>query len=99
LLRRLGGAFGPQWRADGKELYYSTPDNTLMAVDVRDDGAEFTAGAAKKLFALKSAAVFSLGTFWQPMPDGQNFLVLRPAESSAGKPITIVTNWQAGLKK
>jgi hypothetical protein len=33
------------------------------------------------------------------MRDGQRFLVLRPAEPAQGKPITIVTNWQAALKK
>jgi Tol biopolymer transport system component/predicted Ser/Thr protein kinase len=93
-----GGAFGPQWRGDGKELYYSTPDNVLMAVDVRDDGGEFSAGTPKKLFALGATPVVSIWPFWQPMPDGKHFLVLRPAESSAGKPITIITNWQAGMK-
>ena len=36
-----GGGFFPQWRADGKELYYNTPDNTLMAVEVHGDGREF----------------------------------------------------------
>jgi hypothetical protein len=71
-----GGAFFPQWRADGKELYYNTPDNTLMAVEVHSDGPEFTAGTPKALFPLKAAPVFSLGFFWQPMRDGQRFLVL-----------------------
>ena len=94
-----GGAFFPQWRADGRELYYSTPDNVLMAVEVHGDGPEFTAGTPRSLFPLKGAPVFSLGTFWQSMRDGQRFLVLRPAEPVQGKPITIVTNWQAGLKK
>jgi hypothetical protein len=33
------------------------------------------------------------------MHDGRRFLVLRPAEPAPGKPITIMTNWQAALKK
>jgi Tol biopolymer transport system component len=94
-----GGGFFPQWRADGKELYYSTPDNTLMAVEVHGDGPEFSTGTPNALFPLKAAPAFSLGTFWQPMRNGQRFLVLRPAEPAQGKPITIVTNWQAALKK
>jgi eukaryotic-like serine/threonine-protein kinase len=94
-----GGGFFPQWRADGKELYYSTPDNTLMAIEVHGDGPEFAAGTPQALFPLKAAAVYSLGTFWQPMHDGRRFLVLRTAEPAPGKPITIVTNWQAALKK
>jgi Tol biopolymer transport system component len=42
-----GGAFGPQWRGDEKELYYSTPDNKLMAVEVSAQGSEFFAGTPK----------------------------------------------------
>jgi hypothetical protein len=56
-------------------------------------------GSAPRLDRRSEAPVSSLGTFWQPMRDGQRFLVLRPAESAQGKPITIVTNWQAGRKK
>jgi FAD/FMN-containing dehydrogenase len=39
-------------------------------------------GTPKALFPLKAAQQTSLGTFWQPMRDGQRFLVLRPAESA-----------------
>jgi len=28
------GGGNPQWRADGKELYYTDPDNKIMAVDI-----------------------------------------------------------------
>ena len=36
------GANQPQWRADGKELFY-LDDNTLMAVEVNTDGPSFSA--------------------------------------------------------
>jgi Tol biopolymer transport system component len=94
-----GGAFRPQWRADEKELYYSTPDNKLMAVEVRTQGAEFIAGAPKVLFPLKSTPPYFNTVFWQPMQNGQQFLVLRPSGIAPGTPITVVTNWAAGLKK
>ena len=70
-----------------------------MAVEVNGEGPELSVGTPKALFPLKAAQQTSLGTFWQPMRDGQRFLVLRPAESAQGKPITIVTNWQAALMK
>jgi Tol biopolymer transport system component len=94
-----GGAFAPQWRADGKELYYGTPDNKLMAVDVSTPGSEFVAGAPKVLFPLKAAPVSFNTLFWHPMPNGQQFLVLRPVGIAPGTPITVVTNWTAALKK
>jgi Tol biopolymer transport system component len=93
-----GGGFAPRWRADEKELFYSTPDNTLMGVPVQTQGADFKPGEAKHLFPLKSAAFSFTSTFWWPLHDGQSFLVLRPAEPTQGKPITIVTNWQ-GLSR
>jgi poly(3-hydroxybutyrate) depolymerase len=35
---------------------------------------------------------------WQPTADGQRFLVTAPAGSAAATPITVITNWQAGLR-
>jgi serine/threonine protein kinase/Tol biopolymer transport system component len=94
-----GGAYGPRWRGDEKELFYSTPDNVLMAVEVRSEGAELVAGTPKALFPLKSAPPSFATPFWKPLRDGQHFLVLRPAEPAQSQPITIVTNWQGELKK
>jgi Tol biopolymer transport system component len=90
-----GGGFAPRWRADEKELFYSTPNNTLVAMPVQTQSTEFIPGTPKPLFPLKSAAFAFISTFWWPLHDGQSFLVLRPAEPAQGKPITIVTNWQA----
>jgi hypothetical protein len=56
----------------------------------------FIAGPPKALFSLKAAPVFSPNNIWQPTRDGQRFLVLRPAETPSGKPITIFINWRAG---
>lgn len=94
-----GGANQPLWRADEKELFYSSPDNVLMAVEVRTDGAELVAGTPKALFPLKSAPPSFATPFWKPLRDGLHFLVLRLAVPAQGQPVTIVTNWQAELKK
>jgi hypothetical protein len=94
-----GGAFAPSWRVDEKELFYSTPDNVLMAAEIRSEGGELIAGTPKPLFPLKSAPPSFANPFWKPLRDGQHFLVLRPAVPVQGQPITIVTNWQAELKK
>jgi len=44
-----GGGVEPQWRGDGRELYYLAPDGKLMAVDVTTKPV-FQAGAPKSLF-------------------------------------------------
>jgi hypothetical protein len=69
-----------------------------MALPVQSQGAEFLSFSPKRLFPLKSAPFSFTMSFWRPLHDGQGFVVLRPADPVQGKPITIVTNWQAGLK-
>jgi len=94
-----GGGAQPKWRADGRELFYLTPDGTLMAVDIKA-GATLEPNVGRKLFST------SLGTSTSPgldqyvvAADGQRFLVLEPAADAAASPITVVLNWPAGLKK
>jgi hypothetical protein len=83
------------WKADGTELYYLTPDLKLIAVEVNGKGADFVVGAAHPLLAGRSLNNAQGGTI---TPDGKRILLaLRQGESAA--PITLVTNWAAGLKK
>jgi len=39
------------------------------------------------------------GSRWQVASNGQRFLVTGPLESAMPAPVTVVTNWTAGLKK
>jgi len=90
-----GGAV-PQWRRDGKELFYVAADQKLMAVPVKL-GTTVEAGTPQPLFPVfpVGASFFS----YVPMRDGQRFLVNVPAggEAAVAPPITVVTNWQRSL--
>ena len=93
------GGTQPRWRRDGKELFYISGDQKLMAVPVKS-GAAFEAGAPQALFELDPIFSPIGGRFaYQPAADGQRFLVLSSAGSAAAAPINVVLNWQAGLKK
>jgi eukaryotic-like serine/threonine-protein kinase len=86
----------PAWSHDGTELYYLASDQKLTAVPVKINGASFEPGTPQALFTATGASHFAVTR------DGQRFLMNVPAggESvAAGPPLTIVTNWQAGLKK
>jgi len=89
----------PHWRQDGKELFYRALDGRLMAASVRPvaQGLEFGTPAA--LFAIAPPT----GIFAYPYdvsPDGQRILALAPAAGEAGASLlTVLINWQAGLKK
>ncbi|HEV2719675.1 MAG TPA: hypothetical protein VG323_06625, partial [Thermoanaerobaculia bacterium] len=78
-----GGGLVPQWRADGRELFYGAFGGTLMAVDMTSE-----ASTPKPLFRL-------LGQSYEVSADGQRFLVDQPLDDIAKQPITVVTNWLA----
>jgi Tol biopolymer transport system component len=89
----------PKWRRDGKELFYVTHDGKLMAVEIKS-GANFESGAPKLLFDTHVPDAAYDGTAYDVTADGQRFIVLTPLEQAPVRsPITVVLNWQAGLKK
>jgi hypothetical protein len=71
-----GGGLQPQWRADGRELFYLSPDGSLMSMRV-DAGPEFTASRPVPLFTT-NINPFGGGTTAQygVTADGQRFLGL-----------------------
>ena len=89
------GGDKPRWSRDGKELYYIAPDRKLMAVPVTL-GPRFQPGVAVPLFETTATGFFPYAV----SPDGR-FLISMPAagETSISSPLTIVLNWQAGLKR
>ena len=98
-----GGGNQPHWRRDGKELFYISADSKMMSVEVAAAPGAFEAGAPKALFA---APIFGSGTTnttrYDVTADGKKFLINSvPAETTPGvlSPITVVLNWEAGLRK
>lgn len=93
------GGDQPRWRRDGRELFYISADQKLMAVPVKG-GAIFEAGALQPLFEIDPFFSPITGAFiYQPTADGQRFLVLSPVGGVTAPPINVVLNWQAGLRK
>lgn len=89
-----GGAI-PRWRADGKELFYVSADLKMMSVTIRASAASAEADTPRELFA---ALVAPLTSSYDVTADGQRFLLLELPGAQSGAPLTIVVNWQAGLK-
>ncbi|HET7347090.1 MAG TPA: hypothetical protein VFJ10_07145, partial [Acidobacteriaceae bacterium] len=93
-----GGA-EPMWRHNGKELFYLTPDEKLMAVDVDTTSAAFQAGIPKELFQAQLVPLSYWRNIYVPSPDGQRFLMITPAGQTKPEPITMVLNWPTLLRK
>ena len=90
-----GGAF-PQWRADGRELFYLSPDFKLMAVSLNETTDSIEASPPRELFTIAAPANYM--SPYEASRDGQRFLVLSATED-ASQSLTVIVNWPALLKK
>jgi hypothetical protein len=65
----------------------------MMAVEIRS-GSKFDAGVPKALFDVRMDG----GAWFDVSKDGK-FLIPSQVQSAATVPMTVVVNWQAGLKR
>ena len=94
-----GGGTEPQWRRDGKELFYLTPDKTLMGVEVSVSGGQLRFGVPRALFSTHATAWEGLGNQYQPGADGKRFLVNRLPDDAATTPVAVILNWSAAAAR
>jgi hypothetical protein len=94
----VGGGTQPQWRGDGRELYYLSLDNTLMAVDITLNGS-VQVGQPRQLF--RAPVLGSLTDYrnvYAVTRDGGRFLFKAIAEDTYQEPISVLVNWQLGIR-
>ena len=90
-----GDGRGPLWRRDGKELFYLSADNKLLAVTVDASGGRFSSGDTRLLFDSQSYGVFAR---YYNSPDGQRFVVVYEG-SQPSSTLTLISNWTTELRK
>ena len=98
----IGGGSQPQWRADGRELYYYAADRKLVAVEVNGDGPTFKVGEARSLFEIRVASIdqsFPGNGYYTVTHDGKRFLVSSLPEAPQRQQINVIVNWAADIKK
>ena len=97
------GGDQPRWRGDRKELFYSTADGKITAVAIKVSGGpkpSFDAGIPVTLFDSRMAAPGPDSLFqYDVTADGRRFLLVTTNVPAAAPPLTVVVNWNAGLKK
>lgn len=95
-----GGGDQPQWRRDGKELFYLAADKKLMAVSIKTD-TTVEAGTPVPLFVTRGKPTGQTDdkNSYFAVPDGQRFLVINLLHEGNKRPITIALNWSANLKR
>ncbi len=88
-LSNAGGSL-PQWRGDGREVFYVGRDNRLMAVSVEERGTQLDMAPPHALFDVRPVGPRS---FFDVAPDGQRFLINSRRSESLSSSITLLQNW------
>lgn len=92
-----GGGQFPEWSPDGRELFYLSPGLKLMQVSLKRGPDSIEPSAPRELFVLPTANDGYCP--YEIAPDGQRFLVRATPEKQAGRPLTLIVNWPALMKK
>ena len=96
LLVSAAGGTIPGWSHDGKEIFYLSANNELMAAKVTQNGSEVAIDVARPLFQTQAESF--LPSF-DVSPDGRRFIIVSAMPQKSPSPITVVVNWDAALRK
>jgi len=91
----VDGGNWPQWRADGRELFYVSDTRMLMSVRIRE-ASRFEAAPPESLFPLRAAADTGPGYpgDYAVAADGQRFLICQVPEHAPTRSVTLITDWE-----
>ncbi len=88
-----GGGISPEWRADGKELYFLS-HQSIMAAAVNGSGESVTFGVPQALF--RSCHYSSFGakaSDYDVSPDGKRFLFPCQSMDAKKRSVTVAIGW------
>jgi DNA-binding winged helix-turn-helix (wHTH) protein/Tol biopolymer transport system component len=93
----VGGGFEPQWRGDGRELFFLAADGTLTSVQFNAAAGE-PAQRLARLFRipLNSAELVTRRNHYVVSADGQRFLVA--SDDAERDSFGVLLNWTSGLR-
>jgi len=79
----------PQWRSDGRELFFVAPPDRVMAVSVLS-GDKVRTSAPAQLFR----APFAAYSTYVVLPDGQRFIAHLSEDRNLRQPLTVISDWR-----
>jgi Tol biopolymer transport system component len=91
----VDGGAQARWRGDGKELFFVSLDNRMMAVDV-EFAPKLHVSVPKPLFQIPG--YLGANSRYSVTRDGKRFLLAVNSDLT-DSPITVTLNWTAKLKK
>jgi len=102
----IGGGYGPEWSADGRELYFlrapNGPPRAMMRVAITETGETITAGQPEPLFDWTFFDhAGSLHSRYDILPDGRFLMVAREDQTAVQDSpfdLIVIQNWVEELK-
>jgi len=92
------GGRNPEWRGDGRELYFISATGAMMAVDVSAAGT-LDLGIPHVLFQPVLARPRPTGQNYSVSADGQRFLVRKSPDVQHLPATSVFLNWTAAIPK
>jgi len=86
----------PHWSVDGKELYFLSNSDDIMAVEVNGSGTSFQIGKITNLFHVNASRP---GEIYDNFSDGERFLLNTRADIDNVNSIILITNWHKEFEK
>jgi len=96
----IGGGEQPRWAGDGREIFFLSPEGRIMAVPVKG-GAGFDSGTPVALFQAnpRESVALSDQVRYDVDRSGQRFLINTQVKKAEAEALSVVLNWDAGLKR
>jgi len=90
----------PEWRGDGKELFYLSSDRKIMAVSIAFDDEALAVGTPQSLFSVDTPEpVAPYHNDFAVTADGKRFVVALNGRVGVPQTLTVISNWTAALNR
>jgi hypothetical protein len=86
----IGGDTEPNWRQDGREIFFRSSEDKLLAASIVDE--QVVAGTPFVLFAMPATPSRPAASY-APSRDGQRFIVNTIVDNPP--PVTVLLNWNS----
>jgi Tol biopolymer transport system component len=90
----VDGGTNPKWSRDGRELFFLSPDSTMMAVAFQAGARAVELSVPRRLFEVPRGS-----SDYDVSADGQRFLVRAEIEDRTPLPIDVVINWASEIQR
>jgi eukaryotic-like serine/threonine-protein kinase len=95
----IAGGRTARWQRDGRALFYSRGDGTLVSAEIKPGTDSFTVGVTVPVSERHVAAASAFEVAYDVFPDGKRFVMASVKNVSMHSPLTLLTDWTVALNQ